>query len=162
MGSPEAFAEFTGALDGPMLVATTADGERRAGCLVGFATQCSIDPPRFLACLSRANHTTAVARSAEVVVVHALGAGQRGLAELFGTTSGDEVDKFASCSWRPGPGGAPVLLDCPNWLAGRILGRFDLGDHVGFWLEPVEVSFSWGGRPLCLSAVKDLEPGHRA
>ncbi len=34
-------------LDNPMYVLTVASDERRAGCLVGFATQCSIRPPRW-------------------------------------------------------------------------------------------------------------------
>ena len=40
-----AFDRLVNRLDYPMLVVTAeADGER-AGCLVGFATQCSIQPP---------------------------------------------------------------------------------------------------------------------
>ena len=43
------FNDLVGGLDYPMFIAT-ARSERgeRAGCLVGFATQCSIDPSRFL------------------------------------------------------------------------------------------------------------------
>ena len=162
MSETEDFQELTGELDYSMFVVTTSDGERRAGCLVGFTTQCSIDPPRYLVCLSKANHTFDVALGAGVVVVHVVGANQVGVARLFGEVTGDQVDKFATCSWRPGPAGAPVLLDCPAWFAGRILDRFDLGDHVGLWLEPIEVSAAPGTRPLQFSAVKDLVPGHRA
>jgi flavin reductase (DIM6/NTAB) family NADH-FMN oxidoreductase RutF len=39
-----------------LIVTAEADGQR-AGGLVGFATHCSIDPPRFLLCLSRRNRT---------------------------------------------------------------------------------------------------------
>ncbi len=35
-------------IDYPMFIVTAAAGGRRAGCLVGFTTQCSIHPPRFL------------------------------------------------------------------------------------------------------------------
>ncbi|HEX8931084.1 MAG TPA: flavin reductase, partial [Actinomycetota bacterium] len=37
-------------LDYPMLIVTAETDGERAGCLVGFATQCSIEPPRFLLC----------------------------------------------------------------------------------------------------------------
>lgn len=159
------FDDLTGRLDYSMFVVTATDGQRRAGCLVGFATQCSIDPPRFLVCLSRANHTFSVAEAAGVLVVHPLAADQFDLARLFGESTGETVDKFAACSWRPGPSGAPVLMDCADWFAGRILGRFDAGDHVGFWLEPIEAGAGAAGAPaspLLFSAVKHLVPGHRA
>lgn len=35
-------------LDYPMLIVTTRSGGELDGCLVGFSTQCSIDPARFL------------------------------------------------------------------------------------------------------------------
>lgn len=156
------FEELAGRLDYSMLAVTTGAGDRRAGCLVGFSTQCSIDPPRYLVCLSRANNTFDVALDAETLVVHVLDAQQLGLARLFGEATGDQVDKFAACSWRPGPGGAPILLDCAAWFAGRILQRLDLGDHTGYHLEPIEVSDAPGLRPLLFSAVSHLVPGHRA
>src|SRR4051794_41781759 len=49
--------ELIDELDYPMFIVTVAAGGERAGCLVGFATQCSINPPRFLVCLSDKNRT---------------------------------------------------------------------------------------------------------
>jgi flavin reductase (DIM6/NTAB) family NADH-FMN oxidoreductase RutF len=46
----ETFTKIMGSLDYPMLVVTAAAAGERAGCLVGFATQASIDPARFLVC----------------------------------------------------------------------------------------------------------------
>jgi flavin reductase (DIM6/NTAB) family NADH-FMN oxidoreductase RutF len=156
---------FLTGVDSPMFVVTTAcpDSGARAGCLVGFTTQCSIDPDLFVVCLSHNNHTYRVATRAEVLVVHGLDDAQRPLAELFGSTTGDEVDKFTACSWRPGPQGVPVLDDCPRWFAGRILDRTPWGNHSAFLLRPLEV----GGHgratsPMMLSHVKDLRPGHEA
>ena len=145
-----------------MLVVTACDGERRAGCLVGFTTQCSIDPPRYLVCVSRTNHTSKVEANSEVVVVHVLDAAQMELARLFGEETGDRVDKFARAAWRPGPAGVPVLEDCASWFAGRVLDRIDAGDHTALVLEPFQLSHTPGLRPLLFSAVKDMVPGHRA
>src|SRR3982750_801842 len=64
--------ELIDELDYPMLIVTAAAGGQRAGCLVGFATQCSIDPPRMLVCVSKANHTYRVAVDADVLAVHFL------------------------------------------------------------------------------------------
>ncbi|NEY34828.1 flavin reductase [Streptomyces sp. PRKS01-65] len=132
---------FVGPLDPEMCVVTAAANGERAGCLVGFSSQCSIHPVRFAVWLSKANRTFRVARDADVLAVHLLTREQRGLAELFGGQTGDRVDKFAHVRWRPGYSGAPVLEDARAWFAGRILHRVDGGDHVGFVLDPVE----WGG-----------------
>ena len=32
----------------------------------------------------------------------------------------------------------PILDRCENWFAGRVLERFDAGDHDAYLLEPVE------------------------
>ena len=34
-------------LDGPMVIVTTAAGDARSGCLVGFHAQCGMEPPRY-------------------------------------------------------------------------------------------------------------------
>ena len=156
------FNELVGGLDYPMFVVTVAAGERRAGCLVGFAAQCGIDPPRFMVWLSKNNHTHTVARGADTLVVHVLTPHDNALAELFGTRTGTDFDKFAHCDWRPGPAGAPVLADCPQWFAGRVLSRYDTGDHEGLLLEPTEVGEATGLGQLPFQRVKDLPAGHEA
>lgn len=126
-GSPHAvsdratFAELASQLDYAMFIVTTASGGERAGCLIGFATQASVDPPRFLACLSVKNRTYRVARHAQVLVVHFVPAQAEELAELFGGRTGDETDKFARVGWRPGPDGAPVLTAARELVRGSHL-----------------------------------------
>lgn len=147
-------------LDYPMFVVTAADDGERSGCLAGFVTQCSIEPPRFLVCVSKANHTYPAASSAPTLGLHLLGADQHDLASLFGELTGDRSDKFKRVAWRPGPGGAPILAECAAWLEGRVLERVDLGDHVGHLLDP----FAGGPGPrpgeLRMAQVRDLEAGH--
>jgi len=112
--------ELVSELDYPMFIVTAASATDRAGVLVGFATQCSIDPPRFLLCLSEQNKTFRVAQEAEVLV-HIVPDEAEALAGLFGGRTGDQVDKLAHREWSPGPGGAPVLRACPNWFAGLMM-----------------------------------------
>lgn len=155
---------FTDVLDYPVYVVTAvADGER-AGCLVGFASQCSIDPPRFMVWLSKANRTYRIARRASFLGVHALRGGQDGVAELFGGESGDDTDKFAGIGWTAKRGGTPVLTDCCAWFIGRVAEHIDAGDHVGFLLVPVEAGPPGPVRPSLVrfSDVADLSPGHPA
>lgn len=156
------FCDLVGDLDYPMMIVTAAGHGERAGCLVGFATQCSIDPPRFAVWLSRKNHTFRVAGDAGVLAVHFLSEADRALAELFGGTTGDDVDKFSHCRWREGPRGVPVLENCGRWFAGEVIERFPTEDHVGFLLAPIAVSCgSWGGQ-LGFQEVRAISPGHEA
>lgn len=149
-------------LDYPMFIVTATDGRERAGCLVGFTTQSSIDPPRFIVCLSDKNRTFRVARDAEMLVVHLVPDDAPEVAELFGSQTGDEIDKFARCAWSPGPGGAPVLEACENWFAGRILDRMPAGDHWAFLLDPVEAASGDRGEPFTFHRARRIEPGHEA
>lgn len=149
-------------LDYPMFVVTTAHDGHRAGCMVGFTTQASIDPPRMLVCLSVQNHTHRVARDAELLAVHVLDPDDRPLAELFGGETGDEVDKFSRVRWTDGPGGVPLIDDCPRRFVGRIVKIVELGDHTGFLLEPVVADSGGSGPAMGFQQVEDLEPGHEA
>ncbi|MBN1528988.1 MAG: flavin reductase family protein [Thermoleophilaceae bacterium] len=145
-----------------MFIVTVAAGGTRAGCLVGFATQCSIDPPRFLVCISVKNRTHRVAEGAEALVVHLVPESATELAELFGSETGDEVDKFERCDWHPGPLGIPVLDECGNWFAGRVLERLDAGDHTALLLEPFEAASDPGEGAFAFHRAKRMEPGHEA
>ncbi|MBV9196694.1 MAG: flavin reductase [Solirubrobacterales bacterium] len=156
------FDELVSQLDYSMLIITAAAGGERSGCLIGFATQVSIDPPRFLACLSVKNRTYRVARSAEVLVVHFVTGHDGELAELFGGETGDEMDKFERCAWHPSAAGTPVLERLQNWFAGRIVGRHDFGDHWGFVLEPIEGEAGRSEETLTFQRAKAIEPGHEA
>ena len=158
-----AFDELASRLDYPMLVVTAAAGGERSGCLVGFHTQTTIDPPRLLLCLSDKNHTTRVAAAAEALGVHVLPADALALAELFGGRTGDEVDKFAGCDWHEGPAGVPVLDGAAGWFAARVLERIPLGDHVGYLVEPHGGEAPAPGTELLtFQAVRDMQPGHEA
>jgi flavin reductase (DIM6/NTAB) family NADH-FMN oxidoreductase RutF len=161
--SSDHFPRLVAGIDYPMFIVTAAVDDARAGCLVGFMTQASIEPARLLVCLSKANATFRVAERAEVLVVHFLGRDDRELAQLFGEETGDEVDKFSRCDWTAGPHGVPVLTGCKGWTAAMMLDRFDSGDHVAFLVEPFNAEARRPGEPqLSFQQVRDLSPGHPA
>jgi flavin reductase (DIM6/NTAB) family NADH-FMN oxidoreductase RutF len=158
-----AFQALTASLDYPMMVVTAVAGSERSGCLAGFTTQCSIDPARWIVCISNVNHTHRIASHASVLVVHALRAAQRDLADLFGSETGDEIDKFEHCAWSPGPGGTPVLTGT-DWFAGRVIERWDAGDHTAMLLDVLPEGSADRGdeRQLGFQQIRDLDPGHDA
>jgi flavin reductase (DIM6/NTAB) family NADH-FMN oxidoreductase RutF len=162
VGELEPFHEAVSQLDYPMVIVTARapDGER-SGCLVGFHTQCSIDPARFLVCISRRNHTCGVAARSEHLAVHFLDRADYPLSLLFGERCGEDIDKFAGCAWRE-EHGAPVLTGTRAWFVGRVLDRVPLGDHVGHLLEPVGGQVTGALHQLAFQQVKTMKPGHPA
>ena len=84
------------------------------------------------------------------------------LAELFGGTTGDEHDKFALCAWEPGPEGLPILAECENWFVGRVLERLDLGDHVGYLLEPEAANHGETSPEFTFHRARRIDAGHDA
>ncbi len=156
----DAFAQIVGSLDYPMIVVTACAGAERSGCLVGFHSQCSIEPCRWLVCLSKRNHTYRVAQRTQTLAVHFLRRGQRDLAQLFGGGSDDTEDKFARCAWRQGPHGTPILEHC-NWIAGRVTERIDAGDHEGVVLTVFDGAREGVAEDqLGFRAVRGMKPGH--
>ena len=157
---PDDFQRLMGQLDYPLFIVTAAADGERSGCLVGFPSQVSISPQRFLVCLSVKNRTFEVAQCARVLVAHFVPEQATELAVLFGGQTGDETDKFSQCEWREGPGGAPILASLEDWFAGGILGRLDFGDHWCFLLEPIDGEAHHSGAPFTFRRAKWIEPGH--
>lgn len=159
--SERAFDQLLASFDTAMTVVTTEHGGERAGCLVGFQAQCSIEPPRYVVWLSKANHTYRIGTRAEHLAIHFLTADDHDIAELFGGVSGDDVDKFTLCEWSADTLGVPILDRCPNHLVGRRVAVLDEGsDHVCIVLESVTAHAAAPFEPLRLSHVTDIDPGH--
>lgn len=156
-----AAADVLGSVPAPMAVVTVrADDGEASGCLVGFLTQCSIDPTRLLVCLSKPNRTHEVAARARHLGVAFVPADRHDVAEVVGGLTGDDVDKLERVPWRSGPHGVPLLDDCPSWVVGSVLDRYDVGDHTAVLVEVVAASGVAVGQALTMIDAEDIEPGH--
>jgi flavin reductase (DIM6/NTAB) family NADH-FMN oxidoreductase RutF len=152
---------YTGRVEYSLQVVTTTSPEGEpSGCVVGFATQCSIVPPRFLVCISKVNHTYFASEHAESVALHLIGQDQVALASLFAETSGDTVDKFSRCAWHPGVTGSPVLDECVAWLEASIIRRWSVGDHQALLVRPVAGGPGTPGDVLTVRTAPEFRPGH--
>lgn len=161
--SADVFGTLMSGLDPPLVVVTAAAAGERAGCLVSFHTQSSMAPQRYCVFLSKANHTYGVALRASHLAIHFLAVADLPLAELFGSQTGDTVDKFAGLPVTEGPGGVPLLTQCPHWLAARRIALLDDGgDHVTVLTEPVAASASGPFSPLRVAQAGHIRPGHDA
>ena len=159
----EAFDALVTRMDTAMIVVTASDGHERAGCMVGFHTQSSIEPRQYAIWVSKANHTYGVAARSKHLAVHLLGEQDQALAEHFGGLTGDAVDKFADVEWEPGPDGVPLLAACPNRFVLRVIAQHDDGgDHVCVIAEPIDASATADFTPLRFHSVEHVDPGHDA
>jgi flavin reductase (DIM6/NTAB) family NADH-FMN oxidoreductase RutF len=162
VSAEDAFEQISRAGDPPLLIVTVG-GESPDGCLVGFATQASMKPPRLLVCLSVLNATYRRAMEADVLAVHLVPDDRLDLAWLFGEQTADEgVDKLARCAWTPGPDGVPLLDGCPTRMIGGILERTPMGDHTGFLLEPAGGDAAGNSGVLRVRDAAGFHPGHPA
>ncbi len=161
----EKYATFVACLDPALAIVTLAHDGERSGCLVGFHSSCSIDPPLHAVWVSKANHTRGLALKTELLAVHLIEAARHDLAAHFGGLTGDETDKFSGLAWHPGPDGVPLLDELPNRTIGRRVRVLDAGgDHTCVILEPVAVDLGDTTHPATfrLGDATDIEPGHEA
>lgn len=159
----DAFETLMASVDQPLVVVTTAAEDERAGCLVGFHAQSSIDSEHYSVWLSKANHTYRTGLRAKHFAVHFLTDGDLDLAERFGTTCSAETDKFDGLDVDTDDLGIPLLRDCPNRIVlERIAVLDDGGDHVCLASRVVSAHADEPFTPLRVSAATNLEPGHPA
>ena len=161
--SDDSFDQLMASLDPPLVVVTTAVGEERAGCLVGFHAQSSISPHRYSLWLSKANHTYRVGLRAAHFAVHFLTTDDLSLAERFGTLTGEETDKFAGLDVETDEYGVPLLAACGNRvLLDRLAILDDGGDHVCLTTRARAAHSAGEFEPLRVSAATHLDPGHES
>jgi flavin reductase (DIM6/NTAB) family NADH-FMN oxidoreductase RutF len=155
------FDTLMASVDPPLIVLTTSAEDQRAGCLVGFHAQSSITPHHYSVWLSKANHTYRVGLRAAHFAVHFLTAEDLGLAERFGTLTGEDTDKFAGMDVGPDQNGVPRLRACQNWMSlDRIAVLDDGGDHVCLTTRVSSAHTDGDFAPLRLSSAAHLDPGH--
>ena len=153
--------DLMGSVDSPLIVVTTSAEGERAGCLVGFHSQASIDPEHYCFWLSKANHTYRVALRSERFAVHFLTDVDRESARHFGSLSGMETDKFAGLDFTVTEDGVPLLADLPNRLIVERIAMLDDGsDHVCLTARVIATEFGQSFTPLRPSQLGDLSPGH--
>lgn len=148
-------------LDPPLVVVTTVAEDERAGCLVGFHAQSSIDPERYCLWLSKANHTYRVALRAGHFAVHFLTAADLALAERFGTQSGEDTDKFAGLEVSVDEYGVPLLDACEHRITLERIAVLDDGaDHVCVTTRVLDAATAGRFTPLRVSDAAHLDAGH--
>ncbi|MFC4056312.1 3-hydroxy-9,10-secoandrosta-1,3,5(10)-triene-9,17-dione monooxygenase reductase subunit [Actinomadura syzygii] len=107
-------------------VITAFDGARPVGFACQSFAALSLDPPLVLFCPAKTSGTWPAIRRAGRFAVNLLAHDQRDVSSLFGRSG---ADRFTATSWRPSPGGAPLLDGALAWVDCTVHAVHDGGDH---------------------------------
>lgn len=100
---------------------------RRSGLVANSFCSVSLEPPLVSFCVAHTSTSWPRIRSAGVLAVSILGAGQREAATRLATPGGD---KFTGLPWLESPGGAPILDGALAWLECTVEAEHPAGDHA--------------------------------
>jgi 3-hydroxy-9,10-secoandrosta-1,3,5(10)-triene-9,17-dione monooxygenase reductase component len=121
-----AFRRALGHFATGVVVAAAMDGDEPVGMAANSFASVSLEPPLVLFCAARTSTTWPRLRAVGRFALSVLGVGQEDVSRGFARR---DVDRFAGVSWRPGPGGHPVLDDALVWLDCTLDAVHQAGDH---------------------------------
>lgn len=128
-----------------VVVVTAAGRPAPVGFTATSLASVSLDPPMVSLAIARsASAWRTVSRSSRIGV-HLLARDQEGLATTFATSG---IDRFAEVSWRPAPGGEPLIDGCAAYLCCQVVQHVTAGDHVIVLARVTEARISRSGSPL--------------
>ena len=115
----------------PLWIMTThRDGEFSGSMVVSALSLYRSQPVKVVVCVTKHDHTHDLVMASRVFALHVLRPDQLDLAVRFAYTSGREVDKFASLSYKIGATGCPVLTDCLGYMEFEVLADVDTPTHT--------------------------------
>lgn len=116
------------------ITAVTAEGELAAFTANSF-TSVSLEPAKVLFCLITTSSSFEAVASSERIAIHILGQDQEDAARRLATSGLTGAQRLEGVDWQAGPGGVPVIADCPAVLSGPIDEAILSGDHTIFIVD---------------------------
>jgi flavin reductase (DIM6/NTAB) family NADH-FMN oxidoreductase RutF len=137
-------------IDREVWLVTSAANGRLGGLIATWVSAASINPERpvVLIGLAPTHFTAELVASSGRFALHLLHERQIDLVWRFALASGRDTNKFDGLAYQLSSGGAPIVSDCPAWLACRVIARYDAGDRLFFWADAEDGALSDPGMPL--------------
>lgn len=110
------------------------EGEDNA-LAVGYAGNCSYDPPMVMVGIVPSRHSYNMIKETGVFVVNLVSEEQREQYAYLGSHSGRDGDKLKALGMKVGEGvkvNAPLLLDCPVSIECKVVDSIMTGSHEMF------------------------------
>jgi flavin reductase (DIM6/NTAB) family NADH-FMN oxidoreductase RutF len=123
---PVVFREALAAVAAPVAVVTSFDGERPHGTTVSAFCSLSLEPPLVLVSLDRGSDLLRMIRHSRRYGINVLSDDQEEIATRFARKG---AEKFAEVPWALDTD-LPRLAGTSSWMACRLHGLVDGGDHV--------------------------------
>src|ERR1700756_1019532 len=114
---------------GVTIITATGADKKPYGLTCNSFASVSLNPPLVLWSLVLYSSSLNAFQNASHFAVNVLGANQQALANRFAKSSDD---KFVGVDWKPGLGGAPLIVDSVANFQCRAANRYYGGDHVIF------------------------------
>ena len=131
------------ALPAPVWLIGSYDAEGRPNAMTAsWAGVCCSEPPCIAVAIRRERHSHHGVASRRAFTVSVPSTAQVDAADVFGTASGRDGDKFAACGLtteRSDLVDAPYVKECAVVLECRVREAIDLGSHTLFVGEVVDV-----------------------
>ncbi len=129
-------------------ILTAKIGGAYHGMTVSSFTSVSMNPPLVMAAIDKGSRMYGLLKGLDHFAVHILSSDQAPLSEKFGTRSTEGLDRFEGLEIEEGPGGAPIIKQCPAHLLCKLYRVYDAGDHVLVLGEVVDSVIRGDFKPL--------------
>ncbi|NOX37832.1 MAG: flavin reductase family protein [Calditrichaeota bacterium] len=126
-------------------------GGRPSGMIAGWNMKCSYDPPLFAVALSKTGYTHRLIRESGEFVIAVPNKGLQSAVEFFGSTHGDQVDKFKETGLATLPARhiqSPLIRDATINFECVLEKEVDSGDHIIFIGRILEAYVNEGKKVL--------------
>jgi flavin reductase (DIM6/NTAB) family NADH-FMN oxidoreductase RutF len=126
----ESLAAALGRIPSGLFVLTVRDGDRETGMLASWVQQCSFDPPQVSVAVREGRYVLDWLKNGAAFVVNIIPEGGKALAAHFGKGFEPGEAAFEGLEVRRDGETPPVLVTSHAYLACRVVGRVDAGDHT--------------------------------
>ena len=130
---PERIGPALGKLPSGVYIATSVQAGEEVGMLASFVEQAGFAPPTISAAISKGRRIEQAVEESGLLGINILGEGDNDLMRPFAQSSND--DPFAGLELEDNEHGIPHLVDALGFLACKISGKIDAGDHTLYAAE---------------------------
>jgi len=114
----------------PIAIVTSRYAGNASGFIASWITQVSFVPSLIMVAVNPLHYTYELIVNSNAFAINILRTDQAELVEVFGKSSGRNVEKFASTEYDLGKTGSPILKDCLAFVDCDVVWTRAAGDHV--------------------------------
>jgi flavin reductase (DIM6/NTAB) family NADH-FMN oxidoreductase RutF len=113
-----------------LYVLATQSGDEVSAAAINWVTQASFKPPLLALGIKTDSGAFAHLKDGAPFAMSILGSGQKDTAFAFFKPTERDGDAINGFRCEPGENGAPVLVDAPAWVEGKVTDVIERGDHA--------------------------------